>query len=763
MTTLHNLGYPRIGDDRQLKRAIESYWKEQLSETQLLEVGKQIRQQNWQIQKDAGIELLPVGDFAWYDHILQLALTFNVIPERHRHSEPTTPLQQLFEMARGASRCCTNHAALEMTKWFDTNYHYLVPELSAEQTFTLQYSPLLEQIDEAKGLNVPIKAVLIGPLTFLYLGRLANGDKLNLLPALLAGYRQLFDAIAAKGVEWVQIDEPILTLELSEPWQEALASAYQHLAKSPVKLLLTSYFGDVTLSLEQIATWPIDGIHLDLVRGFEQLNQALQVWPKNKVLSCGVVDGRNVWRADMKKWISQLQPAQKKWGDQLWLAPSCSLLHCPVNIEREEHLDSELRSWLSFAKQKLSELVAIGHYVDGRADHCDSHWLAQSQQVVEARVQSPRVINSVIRKRVVSLTESAFTRQHSYAIRQKVQKEALNLPLLPTTTIGSFPQTRAIRQQRTALRQGQLSQADYDTFIASQIDEVITCQEQLGLDVLVHGEPERNDMVEYFAPLLNGVAQTQYGWVQSYGTRCVKPPIIFGDVSRPAPMTVRWSQYAQSRTTKPVKGMLTGPQTILGWSFVRSDLPRADVADQIALALRDEVSDLEQAGIHLIQIDEPALREGLPLRRSQWPEYLHRAVRSFRLTASVAQDTTQIHTHMCYSEFNDIIASIADMDADVITIETSRSAMKLLDAFELFDYPNEIGPGVYDIHSPVVPQPQWIEKLLTLASKKIPVERLWVNPDCGLKTRDWPETLASLQVMVDVARKLRKEFQQPAH
>ncbi|CAG8998179.1 MAG: 5-methyltetrahydropteroyltriglutamate--homocysteine methyltransferase [Candidatus Celerinatantimonas neptuna] len=758
MAQIHNLGYPRIGGDRELKKAIESFWRGQLSESELLGVGQQIRQQNWQTQLDAGIKLLPVGDFAWYDHILQLSLTFDVIPDRHRHQNDISELEQLFQMARGASSCCSNHAALEMTKWFDTNYHYLVPEFASDQVFTLKNSSLLAQIDEAKSLNTPLKAVVTGPLTFLYLGRLREGEKLDLLPALLDSYRQLLTAVAEKGVEWVQIDEPILALELPKEWQDAFAKTYQQLSACPVKLLLTSYFGEVSMPLSDVAKWPVDGIHLDLVRAPQQLDQAIAEWPVDKVLSLGVVDGRNIWRTDLQSCIKLLQSVATQRGDQLWLAPSCSLLHSPVSVERERKLDNELLSWLSFAKQKLSELVTIGHYLDHRADERDGQWLAQSNQVVASRSQSLRITNPDVRNRVESLSEADFHRAKPYAERQKIQHDILNLPLLPTTTIGSFPQTGEIRQKRAEFRKGAITQAAYDDFIASQISDVIARQESLGLDVLVHGEPERNDMVEYFAPLLDGVAQTQFGWVQSYGTRCVKPPIIFGDVSRPAPMTVQWSKYAQSLSHKPVKGMLTGPQTILSWSFVRSDLPRADVADQIGLALRDEVSDLEAAGIQVIQIDEPALREGLPLRRSQWNSYLERAVRAFRLSASSANDAIQIHTHMCYSEFNDIIASIADMDADVITIETSRSAMKLLDAFEAFDYPNEIGPGVYDIHSPVVPEAAWIEELLRLAAKKIPVQRLWVNPDCGLKTRDWPETEASLKVMVDVAKKLREEL-----
>lgn len=755
MTLIHNLGYPRIGADRELKKAIEQHWHGQLSEAELLEIGKTIRLQNWRTQIDAGIELLPVGDFAWYDHILQLALTFDVIPERHRHSNAVSPLTQLFELARGASHCCGNHAALEMTKWFDTNYHYLVPEFASQQQFRLTNSPLLEQLDEAKVLETPLKAVITGPLTFLYLGRY-EGDKLALVDALVAGYQQLFVEIAARGVEWVQIDEPILALELDDKWQQAFSRVYQQFVDSPVKLLLTSYFGEVTLDWQTLVDLPVAGLHLDLVRAPQQLSQALKYWPRNRVLSLGVIDGRNIWRSDLQATINLLGDVKEQFGSQLWVAPSCSLQHVPVSTEREQQLDPELLSWLSFAKQKLSELVAVGHYLDGRADGQDSAQLALSQHVVVSRGQSLRITDPNVRERVSQLNEVDYQRHSPYIRRQELQQQHLKLPLLPTTTIGSFPQTGEIRRKRADFKAGRIDQSDYDAFIAAQIDDVVARQEQLGLDVLVHGESERNDMVEYFAPFLSGVAQTQFGWVQSYGTRCVKPPVIYGDVSRPEPMTVRWSQYAQSKSTKPVKGMLTGPQTILGWSFVRSDLPRADVAEQIALALRDEVVDLEQAGIAIIQIDEPALREGLPLRRSEWPDYLQKAVRAFRLSASGVADKTQIHTHMCYSKFNDIIASIADLDADVITIETSRSAMKLLDAFEAFEYPNEIGPGVYDIHSPVVPQAAWIEQLLRLAAQKIPVERLWVNPDCGLKTRDWPETEASLKVMVEVAKKLRK-------
>ncbi|MFM2482290.1 5-methyltetrahydropteroyltriglutamate--homocysteine S-methyltransferase [Celerinatantimonas sp. YJH-8] len=757
MTQIHNLGYPRIGGDRELKKAIEQYWKGHLSEAQLQEVGRAIRLENWKTQIDAGIERLPVGDFAWYDPMLQLAQSFNVIPKRHRSHQQASPLAQLFELARGASHCCANQAAMEMTKWFDTNYHYLVPEFEADQPFSLGDSPLLAQIDEAKALGKPLKAVLTGPLTFLYLGRNDSDNILHRLDELLDVYAQLLNAVADKGVEWVQIDEPILALELPLEWQQAFSHVYTRLATLPIKVLLTSYFGAITVDWPTIASWPVAGLHLDLVRAPEQLEQALRYWPSDKVLSLGVIDGRNIWRSDLKATINALETAQQNWQQQLWLAPSCSLVHVPVSTEREQLLDEELLSWLSFAKQKLSELVCVAHYLDGKADERDSHWLAQSQQVVATRQQSLRITDHGVRDRVMQLTEDDFHRATAYVERAKLQREALNLPRWPTTTIGSFPQTADIRQHRAAFKAGRITPAEYDDFIAAQIDDVIARQEALGLDVLVHGEPERNDMVEYFAPLLQGVAQTQFGWVQSYGTRCVKPPVIFGDVSRPKPMTVRWSAYAQSKSAKPVKGMLTGPQTILNWSFVRSDLPRADVADQIALALRDEVSDLERAGINVIQIDEPALREGLPLQRHQWSAYLERAVRAFRLSASAVKDSTQIHTHMCYSEFNDIIASIAKMDADVITIETSRSAMKLLDAFEAFDYPNEIGPGVYDIHSPVVPDATWIEKLLRLAAEKIPAERLWVNPDCGLKTRDWPETEASIKVMVDVARKLRQQ------
>lgn len=758
MAVLHNLGYPRIGEDRELKRAIEKFWQGSIDEIELKNIGQQLRLQNYQTQQAAGIDLLPVGDFAWYDHILQLAQTFGVVPLRHRRNEHLSELTRLFNLARGSSDEKGNQAALEMTKWFDTNYHYLVPEFEAEQQFELGHSSLLEQIDEAKAQSLPVKAVVTGPLTFLYLGRFEGEQKLSLLPALLKGYQQLLAKIADKGVDWVQIDEPILALELEPSWQQAFTKAYQCLGQSPVNLLLTSYFGAISIPLSDIAQWPVSGVHLDLVRAPSQLEVALNDWPTDKVLSLGVIDGRNIWRSDLAYWLNILQPVNQQRGDKLWLAPSCSLLHVPVNLERERKLDPELKSWLSFAKQKLSELVALGHHLDEKENENDRHYLTLSQQVVTSRAQSLRIHTPAVRARVDGLSEAAFHRSSEYVKRAKIQHQSLKLPLLPTTTIGSFPQTADIRAKRSAFVKGDITQTEYDAFIAEQINEVIERQEQLGLDVLVHGEPERNDMVEYFAPYLQGVGQTQYGWVQSYGTRCVKPPIIYGDVSRAEPMTVRWSKYAQSRSDKPVKGMLTGPQTILGWSFVRSDISRADVADQIALALRDEVDDLQKAGINIIQIDEPALREGLPLKRSQWPEYLNRAVRAFRLSASVADDATQIHTHMCYSQFNDIIASIAKMDADVITIETSRSAMKLLDAFQNFNYPNEIGPGVYDIHSPVVPKPQWIEKLLILASEKIPVERLWVNPDCGLKTRDWPETQASLQVMVDVAHKLREKL-----
>ena len=767
MALAHNLGFPRIGADRELKKALEAYWKGDIDQAALQNAGRELRAANWQMQKDAGIDLLPVGDFAWYDQVLAHSLTFGVIPERFAGTldpqrRPT--LDTLFGMARGASqRCCgaehTAQHAQELTKWFDTNYHYLVPEFSVDQRFELSWFELFEEVAEARALGHNIKPVIIGPLTYLWLGKAKGNafDKLELLEDLLPVYGDILSRLAEQGVEWVQIDEPILSLDLPQAWKNAFERAYHILQYSPLKKLVATYFSGLEDNLGLAVGLPVEGLHVDLVRAPDQLHAILDRLPTYKVLSLGLVNGRNVWRCDLENALAQLQEAEERFGDNLWVAGSCSLLHSPVDLEREPGLDPELKSWLAFARQKCSEIAVLRDALNIPQAPAVQQALAESQAVHQSREGSARIHKPAVQARIDAITEADSQRHSPFAARIEVQRERLNLPAFPTTTIGSFPQTASIRLARQSWKQGTLSVNDYTAAMHSEIRQAVQIQERLGLDVLVHGEAERNDMVEYFAEQLDGYVFTQYGWVQSYGSRCVKPAIIFGDLSRPKAMTVEWIKYAQGLTDKVMKGMLTGPVTMLMWSFPREDVSRKEQAQQLALAIRDEVVDLEKAGIKIVQIDEAAFREGLPLRRAQWQEYLDWAVEAFRLCASGVGDQTQIHTHMCYSEFNDVIKSIAEMDADVITIETSRSDMELLDAFEAFDYPNDIGPGVYDIHSPRVPDTAEMVKLLSKAAQRIPAQRLWVNPDCGLKTRAWAETEAALINMVAAARQLRAE------
>lgn len=767
MALAHSLGFPRIGRDRELKKALEAHWKGELDEAGLQAVGRQLRAAHWQLQKDAGIELLPVGDFAWYDQVLTHSLTFGVIPARFRPEHGAPTLQTLFGMARGVSHatCCgaahgPSASAQELTKWFDSNYHYLVPEFSAEQKFQLSWEQLFEEVDEAHSLGHKVKPVLIGPLTYLWLGKVKGEafDKLELLERLLPVYAEILGRLAAQGVEWVQIDEPILVLDLPQDWKNAFERAYNLLQHAPLKKLLASYFGGLQDNLGLVVNLPVDGLHVDLVRAPEQLPLLLDRLPNYKVLSLGLVDGRNVWRTDLAAALAQAQDAYGRFAERLWLAPSCSLLHCPVDLEREEQLDAELRSWLAFAVQKCAEVAVLTQAINQPTATEVQAALAYSSNLQFSRTHSPRIHKPAVQARLAAITPADSQRHSPFVQRIEQQQARLQLPALPTTTIGSFPQTAAIRLARQSFKAGKLGLADYTEAMHSEIRHAVQLQENLGLDVLVHGEAERNDMVEYFAEQLDGYAFTRFGWVQSYGSRCVKPAVIFGDLSRPKAMTVEWISYAQSLTNKVMKGMLTGPVTMLMWSFPRVDISREQQARQLALAIRDEVQDLEAAGIKIIQIDEAAFREGLPLRRAQWQGYLNWASEAFRLCASGVRDETQIHTHMCYSEFNDVIESIAAMDADVITIETSRSDMELLEAFEAFDYPNDIGPGVYDIHSPRVPDSREMLKLLRKAAERIPVARLWVNPDCGLKTRAWPETEAALVNMVAAARQLRSEL-----
>lgn len=761
MAIAHTLGFPRIGRDRELKKALEAYWKGALDEAGLRQVGRQLRAEHWQLQKDAGIDLLPVGDFAWYDQVLTHSLMFGVVPERFRPHDGGLPsLDTLFAMARGVSGgCCGGAHAQEMTKWFDSNYHYLVPEFTADQTFRLSWEQLFEEVAEARALGHAVKPVIIGPLTYLWLGKCKGGDfeRLDLLERLLPVYGEILQRLKTLGVDWVQIDEPILGLDLPQAWKAGFERAYNLLQREPGKKLIATYFAGLEDNLALAAGLPVDGLHVDLVRAPEQFPVVLDWLPAYKVLSLGVVDGRNVWRTDLDKALGVLQQAQARLGERLWVGSSCSLLHSPVDLDREDRLDAELKGWLAFAVQKCAEIAVLAEALRDPQSARVQQALADSRAVQVARAASPRIHNPAVQARLSAVRPEDSRRQSPFARRIAAQREHLHLPLFPTTTIGSFPQTAEIRQARQAFRQGTLPAAEYAAAMRAEIRHAVRVQEQLGLDVLVHGEAERNDMVEYFAEQLDGYAFTRFGWVQSYGSRCVKPAIIYGDISRPRPMTVEWIRYAQEQTAKVMKGMLTGPVTMLMWSFPRDDISREQQARQLALAIRDEVCDLEAAGIRVIQIDEAAFREGLPLRKARWQAYLDWAAEAFRLTASGVGDETQIHTHMCYSEFNDVIASIAAMDADVITIETSRSQMELLEAFRAFDYPNEIGPGVYDIHSPRVPTVEEMVALLGKAAERIPVERLWVNPDCGLKTRGWPETEAALVNMVAAARRLREQ------
>jgi 5-methyltetrahydropteroyltriglutamate--homocysteine methyltransferase len=755
MSITHTLGFPRIGNKRQLKRALEAYWQGKISQQELETTGKSLRAAHWLMQKDAGIDLVPVGDFAYYDHVLNTSLLFGVIPARHQLDDSDVDFDTQFRMGRGRAPTGPQAAACAMTKWFNTNYHYLVPELNINQRFSLTDRSLLNQIQEAQKLGLKFKVVLLGPVTFLHLAKCEQPfDKLKLLPALLKAYQQLFAELSAHNVEWLQIDEPILALELTPEWLQAIRHSYFTLQKGELKLLLTSYFANISEYLPHLVDLPIDGIHVDCCSEPTDILGLEEQLPKHWVLSAGVINGRNIWRADLSALYPSVKQLQQRRGDKLWLATSCSLLHSPVDLSLEKQLDSQTYSWFAFARQKCAELTLLN---DALATN-NLTAIAHYSEPTRLRQQSTIVHNPAVRRACDYAKALGTERIAAFSERKQLQQQRLQLPLLPTTTIGSFPQTKQIRDLRVDYKHGRLSHDDYEQQIKDHIEKTVQLQESLGLDVLVHGEAERNDMVEYFGEQLAGYAFSQYGWVQSYGSRCVKPPIIIGDIQRTAELTVKWTTYAQSLTSKPMKGMLTGPVTMLSWSFVREDLSRAEIALQLSLALAEEVKALELAGIQVIQIDEPAFREGLPLKRREWQNYLDWAVAAFKRCSTELLATTQIHTHMCYSEFNDIIDAIAAMDADVITIETSRSNMELLQAFEDFAYPNQLGPGVYDIHSPNVPSVAWMKQLIHKAAHKLPVEQLWVNPDCGLKTRDWPETIAALQNMVKACQELRTEL-----
>jgi len=754
MALAHNLGFPRIGVKRELKKSLEAHWNGEIDESQLQATASQLRKRHWQLQKDIGVDLVPVGDFALYDQMLNMSAMLGAVPARFEWQGDEVGLDTYFAMARGTP----NQPAMEMTKWFDTNYHYLVPEFTSNTEFRLAYNQLFRDVVEAKALGVQPKAVLIGPLTYLYLGKETEQgfDRLSLLPRLLPVYTHILAKLADLGVPWVQMDEPALALDLPSQWIEAFGRAYDAFKGIAIKVLLATYFDAVDSHASRLKRLPVDGLHIDLCRAPDQLGAILHDYPNNKVLSLGVVDGRNIWRTDLESVFALLSRAHENLRDNLWVAPSCSLLHCPVDLDAETKLDPELKSWLAFSTQKLSEVVVLAKGLN-EGKNAIAAALQASSQAIHTRASSDRIHNPVVQKRVENRKPSDNHRASPFAVRQALQRRRFNLPPFPTTTIGSFPQTAEIRTARAAFKSGAMGHLKYLEAMRAEIGLAIKKQESIGLDVLVHGEAERNDMVEYFGEQLWGYAFTENGWVQSYGSRCVKPPIIYGDVYRPEQMTVEWTRYAQSLTTKPVKGMLTGPITMLQWSFVRDDQPRAVTALQIAFAIRDEVIDLERAGVGMIQIDEPALREGLPLKKAHWEEYLRWAVDSFRVSSAGVSDETQIHTHMCYSEFNDILPSITAMDADVITIETSRSRMELLDGFGAYKYPNEIGPGVYDIHSPRVPSVEEMLRLLQRACDVIDPQLLWVNPDCGLKTRRWPETEAALGYMVEAAKRLRAQ------
>ena len=762
-----NLGYPRIGSQRELKKVCENYWAGKTGLKNVLTVGKSIRHENWQIQKNAGIDLIPSNDFSYYDQVLDHSFMFGAIPKRYHEviqKKGNAELDLYFAMARGYQKDDLDITAMEMTKWFDTNYHYIVPEFYKDQQFKLFSHKIIDEFYDAKQLGIITKPVLIGPVSYLLLGKEkeAGFHRLDLIKELLPVYIEIISKLKSLGAEWIQLDEPFLTLDLTDKEQQAFKDTYKQIRKEfPfLKIVLATYFERLGNNTALATSLPIDVLHIDLVRAPQQLDEVIGQLPEKTILSLGVVDGRNVWKNEFEHSLALIQKAREKLGaNRVWIAPSCSLIHSPCDLKNETNesvLTPEIKQWLAFARQKINEVVLLKNLSESDTGVGSQHHLADNKQAHADRRSSSLIHAPAVKQRVSNITDEDAVRNTTFAIRKTVQQQLLNLPLYATTTIGSFPQTAEVRTWRSQFKKGAITESEYNTLIEQETEKVVKWQEEIDLDVLVHGEFERNDMVEYFGEQLAGFTFTQNGWVQSYGSRCVKPPVIYGDVSRPQPMTVKWSAYAQSLTSKWMKGMLTGPVTILQWSFVRNDQPRSETCTQIALAIRDEVCDLESAGIKVIQIDEPAIREGLPLRKEDWAAYLAWAVKAFRIAASGVKDDTQIHTHMCYSEFNDIIDSIADMDADVITIETSRSQMELLDVFANFKYPNEIGPGVYDIHSPRVPNAEEMINLLKKARAVIPENQLWVNPDCGLKTRGWGETKKALIEMVAAAKEMRE-------
>ncbi len=764
MTIAANLGFPRMGLKRELKKSLEAFWKGKASEAELQDTAKMLRLRHWDMQKTAGIDGIPCNDFSFYDQVLDMSCLLGLVPKRYNWSGETVDLETYFAMARGMQKDGKDVVAMEMTKWFDTNYHYIVPEFENGMSPKISSTKIFDEFAEAKAADINAHPVLIGPATYMYLGktRADDFDVPAFMDQVLSVYIEILTKLESQGASWVQIDEPMLVLDMGEAAQGMMKKMYDRIAAElpNLNIVLTSYFGDLRDNLSTALSLPVATLHVDFVRAPEQLDEILASLPDDKTLSMGVIDGRNIWKADLAGALAMCEKAVAKLGsDRVAVAPSCSLLHTPVDLDDETALDAELKNWMAFSKQKLIEVKLISDALNGNKDEAA---FAENVAAIESRKISERIHNKAVKDRVAGITEADLERKNPFQKRIQAQRDVLNLPLLPTTTIGSFPQIPELRQMRAKFKKGELSQEEYDSYLEKLTDDAMALQDEIGIDVPVHGEYERNDMVEYFGEKLDGFAFTKNGWVQSYGSRCVKPPVIFGDVSRPEAMTVRWSSYAKSKTDKPVKGMLTGPVTILQWSFVRDDQPRETTCKQIGFAIRDEVMDLEKANIRVIQIDEPAVREGLPLRRDDWKSYLKWAVDSFRLSAAGVEDGTQIHTHMCYCEFNDIMDSIVALDADVISIETSRSAMDVLEAFIDFKYPNEIGPGVYDIHSPRIPSTEEMEKLLTKALDVLAPEQIWVNPDCGLKTRSWDETRPALENMVQAAKNMREKLKEKA-
>jgi 5-methyltetrahydropteroyltriglutamate--homocysteine methyltransferase len=773
-------GFPRIGPNRELKFATEGYWRGEVSEQELLETAKRIRTDNWRFMQDAGVDLIPSNDFSLYDNVLDAISLVGAVPERYGHGGGPVGLDTYFAMARGRQEGGVDVTAMEMTKWFDTNYHCIVPELGPDTRFSLSSTkPFDEHAEAMEELGIDTVPVIVGPVSFLLLGKSADGvpvgfDRLTLLEPLLDVYGEVLERLAEQGATWVQLDEPCFAEDRAERELDALRVAYEELAKvhERTRICVKTYFDHVGDAYGVLRDLPIDGVGLDLHRGGADLDRVMErEGPKNveliadeggledQWLFAGIVDGRNVWINELEHSLDLLGGLRDRCA-QLVVSTSCSLLHTPLDLDAEppsEVLDDELRSWMAFAKQKVGEVVTLARGL-GEGREAIAVELDANDRALDDRRQSHRTRNPVVRERVAALTDADARRSSPFEGRREAQRPRLDLPLFPTTTIGSYPQTAEIRQARAELRQGKIDERAYVERMRSKVERVIRFQEEVGLDVLVHGEPERNDMVQYFAEQMDGYVFTQNAWVQSYGSRYVRPPVIYGDVARRHPMSTDWIAFAQSLTEKPVKGMLTGPVTMLQWSFVRDDQPRSETCEQLALAIRDEVADLEAEDIKIVQVDEPAIREGLPLRRDRWSEYLDWAVYSFRVTTAVVRDETQIHTHMCYSDFGDIMDQIQQMDADVLLIEAARSRMELLHDWERSGYAQEIGPGVYDIHSPRVPPTEEMVELLQAAARVLDPEQLWVNPDCGLKTRAWAEVEPALRNMVQAAKQLREEL-----